>query len=46
MEGLIVYSAALVAGQIRDPAVSVPMEAGVNPAETATAEPEEEPPGP
>jgi hypothetical protein len=39
------YNAALAAGKIRDPSVSVPMENGQNPAEAATAGPEDEPEG-
>jgi len=42
--GLIVYNAALPPGMIREPSVSVPMEIGANPALTATAEPEDDPP--
>lgn len=43
--GRMVYSAARPAGNISEPSVSVPMENGAYPAETATAEPEEEPDG-
>jgi hypothetical protein len=43
--GLIVYNAALLAGIIKEPSVSVPMAMGANPAETATALPDEDPPG-
>jgi hypothetical protein len=39
------YNAALAAGTIRDPSVSVPMENGQKPAEAATAGPEDEPEG-
>src|ERR1700761_1061180 len=43
--GLIVYSAALSRGIMSDPMVSAPIDTGEKPAATATAEPEEEPPG-
>lgn len=43
--GLIVYSAALPAGHVKEPSVSVPSDIGAYPAETATAEPAEEPDG-
>lgn len=43
IEGLMVYKAALPAGQTNDPSVSVPIENGAYPAETPTAEPEDEP---
>ena len=45
MVGLIVYRATLAAGTMREPSVSVPTENGAKPAETATAEPEDEPEG-
>ena len=41
MVGLIVYRAALVAGMLSEPSVSVPTEMGANPAATPTAEPDE-----
>jgi hypothetical protein len=44
MVGFIVYKAARLAGMIREPDVSVPMEMGEKPAATQTALPEEEPP--
>lgn len=44
--GLIVYKAALPAGHIKDPSVSAPMDTGAYPADTPTAEPEEDPEGP
>lgn len=40
--GLIVYNAALVAGILSEPLVTVPMEIGAKPAATPTADPEEE----
>lgn len=43
--GLMVYKADLLAGIMSEPVVSVPIEMGHKPAATATAEPEEEPPG-
>jgi hypothetical protein len=43
--GLIVYRADRSLGMMSDPIVSVPIEMGEKPAATATAEPEEEPPG-
>ena len=43
--GFNVNKAALPAGIINDPCVSVPIENGAKPALTETAEPEEEPPG-
>jgi hypothetical protein len=43
--GLIVYRAALPAGQTSEASVSVPMARGAYPADTPTAEPEEEPEG-
>lgn len=43
--GLIVYNAARPAGQTSDPLVSVPMAIGAYPAETPTAEPDEDPDG-
>ena len=43
--GLIVYRAALDAGETRDAAVSVSIDTGAKPALTAIAGPEEEPPG-
>lgn len=45
MVGLRVYKAALLAGMVREPFVSVPIATGAYPAATPTAEPEEEPPG-
>ena len=45
MVGLIVYSAALDAGETRDAAVSVPIDTGTKPALTAIAGPDEEPLG-
>lgn len=45
MVGLIVYREALPAGQISEPSVSVPMDIGEKPAETATADPDEDPDG-
>jgi hypothetical protein len=39
------YKAALVAGLITDPVVSVPMAFGAYPALTPTADPVDEPPG-
>lgn len=45
MVGLIVYRAALAAGDTRDPSVSVPIESGAYPAETATADPVDDPQG-
>jgi hypothetical protein len=41
----MVYNAARLAGQTREPSVSDPRAAAANPAETPTAEPEEEPHG-
>jgi len=41
-----VYKAARFAGITSDPTVSVPIAMGANPAETPTAEPEDEPEGP
>ena len=41
----MVYRAALSLGNMRDPNVSVPIATGEKPAATATAEPEDEPPG-
>src|SRR5580700_2857730 len=43
--GFIVYKAALPAGHTKDPSVSVPIDIGAYPAETATAEPEDDPEG-
>ena len=43
--GLMVYKAALPAGKTNDPSVSVPIENGAYPAETPTAEPEDDPEG-
>lgn len=43
MVGFIVYSAALPAGQISEPSVSAPIAAGAKPADTATAEPGDDP---
>jgi len=40
----MVYSAARLAGMIRLPDVSDPMDIGAKPALTATAEPDDEPP--
>ena len=40
-----VYSAALMAGFVRDPLKSAPIEIGANPALTPTAEPVDEPDG-
>lgn len=45
MVGLMVYKAARFAGMTRLPQVSVPMEIGAKPAETATADPAEDPRG-
>ena len=45
MVGLIVYKAALPAGQTSDPSVSVPIARGAYPADTPTAEPEDDPEG-
>lgn len=45
MVGLMVYRAALPAGETREPSVSVPIESGAYPAETATADPVEDPDG-
>lgn len=45
MVGLIVYSAARPEGLTSDPSVSVPMATGAYPAETPTAEPEDDPEG-
>ena len=42
--GLRAYKPALLAGWMTEPPVSVPMESGENPADTPTADPEEEPP--
>jgi hypothetical protein len=39
------YRAALLAGVVKDPEVSVPRESGLKPAATPTADPVEEPPG-
>jgi hypothetical protein len=43
--GLIVYRAALPAGQTSEASVSVPMARGAYPADTPTAEPEDDPEG-
>lgn len=43
--GLIAYNAARLAGEMMDPSVSSPKEKVANPADTATAEPVEEPLG-
>lgn len=43
--GLMVYKAARVAGEMSEPIESVPSAMGAYPAETPTAEPEEEPHG-
>ena len=43
--GFIAYNAALLAGMIMLPQVSVPIEIGAKPALTPTAEPVDEPPG-
>lgn len=45
MVGLIVYNAALSAGVIKEPIVSVPIAIGAKPAETAIAGPDDDPPG-
>jgi hypothetical protein len=42
--GFMVYKAARLAGMMREPDVSVPMEIGEKPAETQTALPDEDPP--
>jgi hypothetical protein len=39
------YSAALLAGVVKEPDVSVPKDSGLNPAATPTADPVDEPPG-
>ncbi len=41
----MVYNAARPPGTMREPSVSVPIDTGAKPAETATAEPEEDPEG-
>jgi hypothetical protein len=43
--GFIAYRAARDAGVPREPSASVPIDMGLYPAETPTAEPVEEPPG-
>ncbi len=43
--GFIEYRAARDAGVQREPSASVPIDMGLYPAETPTAEPVEEPPG-
>lgn len=43
--GFNAYSAALFAGVIKDPIVSVPIESVLKPDATATADPVEDPPG-
>jgi len=45
MVGLRAYKALRLEGVMIDPIVSVPMASGLKPAETATAEPVEDPPG-
>lgn len=43
--GLIEYRAHLLAGHTSEPLVSVPIDAGANPAATALADPEDDPEG-
>jgi hypothetical protein len=43
--GLIEYRRHLLAGQTREPLVSVPRDSGLYPAATAAAEPDDEPEG-